>query len=115
MTENHTPAPWTQGTSLFGQKCVWLDGLEERDGGGYMGPSSTWIDCNTEPNARLIASAPELLAIVQTLLAAVDAVDAGEITGTYLSKDAPLILHARAVVGKATGSVWSATLQESPA
>lgn len=61
MSAKHTPGPWTQGTSKIGLTCVWLDGMtEQRDGKG-LGPENTWIDCNTEANASLIAAAPDLL------------------------------------------------------
>lgn len=33
-----------------------------------MGPNGTWIDCNTEANARLMATAPELLDALKGLL-----------------------------------------------
>ena len=54
-----TPGPWTQGTSADGRSCVWLDGHTEPE--ETMGPDDTWIDCNTEANARLIGAAPDLL------------------------------------------------------
>ncbi len=59
MTTKHTPAPWTQGHSPAGITCVWLDGATEPL--HEMGRCTSWIDCNTEANARLIAAAPELL------------------------------------------------------
>lgn len=66
MSAKHTPGPWTQGTSAAGMTCVWLDALTEPE--HEMGPSHTWIDCETEANARLIAAAPELLAFVKEWL-----------------------------------------------
>ena len=66
MIAKHTPGPWTQGTSAVGITCVWLDGLTEPE--HEMGPSHTWIDCETEANARLIAAAPELLSFVKEWL-----------------------------------------------
>ena len=66
MSAQHTPGPWTQGTSAVGITCVWLDGLTEQE--HKMGPSHTWIDCETEANARLISAAPELLSFVKEWL-----------------------------------------------
>ena len=62
MSSKHTPGPWTQGTSNTGQSCVWLDGHTEPE--DTMGPDNTWIDCVTEANARLIAAAPEMYALL---------------------------------------------------
>ena len=59
MSAKHTPGPWTQGKSEIGADCVWLNGATEPK--DKMGPSHTWIDCGTRANARLIASAPDLL------------------------------------------------------
>lgn len=61
----HTPGPWTQGFSKAGKECVWLDGRIEPQNG--MGLNSTWIDCGTEANARLIAAAPDLLEALKHL------------------------------------------------
>ena len=90
MSAQHTPGPWTQGTSENGVECVWLDGHTEsvRD----MGDDGTWIDCNTEANARLIAAAPDLLEALRSLL------DALPSATTH-----PAIRSARAAIAKATG------------
>ncbi len=50
----HTPGPMTQGASSAGKTCVWLGGATEPP--HEMGPDTTWIDCNTEANARRIAA-----------------------------------------------------------
>lgn len=50
----HTPGPMTQGASNAGKTCVWLGGATEPP--HEMGPDTTWIDCNTEANARRIAA-----------------------------------------------------------
>lgn len=63
MTEaKHTPGPWTQGWSQNGIACVWLDGKTEPAIG--MGDDDDWIDCGTEANARLIAAAPKMYALL---------------------------------------------------
>lgn len=87
----HTPGPWTQGHTEEGKACVWLDGHVEPDSG--MGSVGTWIDCNTEENARLVAAAPELLEALQRLLAQDDN---GEDEIWVRNK-------ARAAIAKATG------------
>ena len=109
---NHTPGPW-QHVKKYGDNSGPINGPDGKAVASIVGNSTRPAE-EKLANARLIASAPELLAIVKTLLAAVDAVESGEITGAYLSKDAPLILHARAVFAKATGSIGCVTLQESP-
>ncbi|WP_156507271.1 hypothetical protein [Bordetella trematum] len=88
MTTKHTPAPWTQGHSPAGITCVWLDGATEPL--HEMGRCTSWIDCNTEANARLIAAAPELL---QALIDVVRVADRATV-----EFDA-----ARAAIAKATG------------
>ncbi|WP_419204216.1 hypothetical protein [Bordetella trematum] len=88
MTTKHTPAPWTQGHSPVGITCVWLDGATEPL--HEMGRCTSWIDCNTEANARLIAAAPELL---QALIDVVRVADRATV-----EFDA-----ARAAIAKATG------------
>ena len=116
---NHTPGPWKAHIET-GRWKIRPSGLDVKQHTAGYAPialvdGDKRIEIETRmANAHLIASAPELLAIVKTLLAAVDAVESGEITGAYLSKDAPLILHARAVIAKATGSIGSANIQESP-
>ena len=52
--KHHTPGPMTQGASSAGKTCVWLGGATEPP--HEMGPDTTWIDCNTEANARRIAA-----------------------------------------------------------
>lgn len=96
MSAQHTPGPWTQGTSKIGLTCVWLDGItEQRDGRG-LGHENTWIDCNTEANARLIAAAPELL----------EALKACDEAMSYMSEyDIPITLPdmVKAAITKAIG------------
>lgn len=92
MTAQHTPGPWTQGTSENGVECVWLDGHTESVRG--MGDNGTWIDCNTEANARLIAAAPDLLEALCTLSELYDAMGAPR---------GPTRIIADAAIAKATG------------
>ena len=55
-----------------------------------MGQSHTWIDCETEANARLIAAAPELLEFAEEV---------------RKSGDTRLASMAIAAIAKATGEV----------
>ena len=56
--------------------CVWLDALTEPE--HEMGPSHTWIDCETEANARLISAAPDLLDALQSFPGFTDDATAGD-------------------------------------
>lgn len=91
MSAKHTPGPWTQGTSAVGITCVWLDGLTEQK--HKMGQSHTWIDCETEANARLISAAPELL---EALLSCLE-------KGSRWHPCDPVVIKARAAITKAIG------------
>jgi hypothetical protein len=58
-----------------------------------MGQSHTWIDCETEANARLIAAAPELL---DALLSCLE-------KGSRWHPCDPVVIKARAAIAKAIG------------
>ncbi len=91
----HTPGPWNVGTSKQRRDVVFLNGLSEQP--GSLGPSKSWIDCNTEANARLIAAAPDLLAVVKEL---------EESAGYWSEYDVPLgiVDRIRAAIAKAEGA-----------
>ena len=89
---NHTKGPWSQGYTAQGKSAVWTDGRKEAQ--GNMGPSETWIDCNTEANARLISAAPELLEAL---------IDLERTSGHGFMHDDPCRVKARAIIAKATG------------
>lgn len=91
----HTPGKWTQGYSNNGKECVWLDGKTEPPLGQGMGPDSTWIDCGTEANARLIAAAPELLDALKSIVNEFDKQIGTHHVDEYYPK-------ARAAIAKAT-------------
>lgn len=63
----HTPGPWTQGKQGKNKELVYIGGAKEPAVG--TGMHCTWIDCNTEANARLIAAAPDLLNALQLYIA----------------------------------------------
>ena len=89
LQSSFTPGPWTQGTTTEGKCCVWLAG--HVDPQNDMGPVETWIDCNSEANARLIAAAPELLDALETIV-------------DYMwDNECRPLEKARAAIAKATG------------
>ena len=60
MTTKHTPGPWHLSAS---KACIW-----HQDHGRICTPPNHAQVWNWEPNARLIAAAPELLAALEALL-----------------------------------------------
>lgn len=83
----HTPGPWIKvGNSVFKAK---------EDGGKYYAEMSVAVT-HTEEDARLIAAAPELLAVVQEL---------EESAGYWSEYDVPLgiVDRIRAAIAKAEG------------
>ena len=94
MTAQHTPAPWELRQSTSG---YWFIDYEQ----GGEGYTLTKLECG-ERDARLIASAPDLLAVLQEAVRvldyAADALDAPE-----ASHFRATIADARAAIAKATG------------
>lgn len=95
-TTKHAPGPWTQGDDVKTRDCVWIGGLEKPDIG--MGPHETWIDCNTEENARLIAAAPEMLKALKLALEYW-----GHRQQRYTNRSPVWVQDARTIIAKATG------------
>lgn len=60
MTTKHTPGPWHLSAA---KDCIW-----HQDHGRICTPPNHAQVWNWEPNARLIAAAPELLAALEALL-----------------------------------------------
>lgn len=97
MNTNHTPGPWkiSTGANLEGVNHRWIsaDGNFVADLGKVGGP------CDSEANARLIASAPALLLALQRLSNA---------TAANFTPDSALmqqlVSEARAAIAKATTS-----------
>ena len=87
-----TPGPWTQGTTTAGKSCVWLAGHVEPQNG--MGPEETWIDCDSEANARLIAAAPEMLEALEASMALI---------ALGIPFEGAITRKIRAAIAKATG------------
>lgn len=93
----HTPGPWVAGKKLGGLEIVFLTGVEPPCEEG-LGPCGTWIDCNTEGNANLIAAAPELLEALEAF--------SNDIVPNV--HDDPLWVNARAAIAKAKGAALAA-------
>ena len=66
---SHTPGPWTWKIEGFdGYKLIAKDGTKVADDGSADGEYGGWMNDPNEPNARLIAAAPELLETLVDLL-----------------------------------------------
>ena len=93
QTAKHTPGPWKQNGNT-----VWEDGTKDR---GHIAVCRLRVgthvpEFQNEANARLIAAAPDLLAVLEKVLAAYEAArEPGH--GTIL------IAEARAAIAKARG------------
>lgn len=109
----HTPGPWIYFPSIpeEGVNCWWIErvGKPARTIGCVDGPQGT----HTEPDARLIAAAPELLEALQTLMRVHD--EPAGFAGKYGRKLDELVEAqrvkvdhatslARAAINKATGA-----------
>lgn len=93
-----TPGPWVQGGR--NTDCVWTSSYGEPKKG--MGDNDTWIDCNSESNARLIAAAPTYYAVTDAFFAYEAAVEAGDDVAAmqHFAEASRLLREAHA---KATG------------
>lgn len=87
----HTPGPWRAQEDV-----VFLGG------NASMHDESTWINCNTAANARLIAAAPELLEALKELVAW-DLESLPEEVSLGYSGIEQDIARAKAAIVKATG------------
>lgn len=93
-----TPGPWVQGHK--NTDCVWTSSLGEPK--NTMGPKDTWIHCNSESNARLIAAAPTYYAGMDAFFAYEAALKSGdyEEASQHFTEARRLLREAHA---KATG------------
>lgn len=62
----YSKEPWNVGKTNDGNCCIWFDGKQEPD--DEMGEFNTWIDCNTNENARRIAACVNACAGLDTEL-----------------------------------------------
>lgn len=93
----HTPGPWHVGG--IGKAVVFaLDGYAVCNANVYHGRRAA----DTEHNARLIAAAPDLLALVQDALTGWEAELVGVPNGQWPAQEAR-VARARAAIAKATG------------
>ena len=59
---SHTPGPWRWKLEEFGSyRLIAKDGTKVADDGSADGEYGGWMNDPKEPNARLIAAAPDLL------------------------------------------------------
>ena len=99
-TANHTPGPWHMGTGN-GEGCIFSESGRTRleQGGTTLYPIATvvrgWDAAEDDANARLLAEAPALLAL---LIQAYEDADS-DILGAEWNAE------ARAAIAKATGGV----------
>ena len=96
METKHTPGPWTysKGQGLYEQRYV-IDSEPGRALAVCAG-----FEPRNEANARLIAAAPELLALMQDVLPILESMDHQREEG---DEPMPLIDQVRATIAKATG------------
>lgn len=89
---SHTPGPWTWKIEGFaGYKLIAEDGTKVADDGSADGEYGGWMNDPNEPNARLIAAAPELLEALVDLL------------GWQTLAPHSVVVEARAAIAKARG------------
>jgi hypothetical protein len=95
----HTPGPWTIDTNGTDEERG--GPIAIRDADGRFGIASIWHqsggshdESQNEPNARLIAAAPDLLAVVQQI---------ANWPGDAFRVGDALIAEARAAIAKAEG------------
>ena len=104
MKTQHTPGPWkhanrgdydTSGIGIFANNNAGMPYYVAM--ASYMGTADRSY---AEANARLIASAPELLSALEFLLADYIAIDGEELTGSAIPVE-----KARAALRKAKGEI----------
>ncbi|WP_241060135.1 hypothetical protein [Achromobacter xylosoxidans] len=95
MTKKHTPGPWHLSAA---KDCIW-----HQDHGRICTPPNHAQVWNWEPNARLIAAAPELLAALEAWQAVCDRI-VDQYDGVVAGVDFAALGRAnRAAIAKAKG------------
>jgi len=98
MKTTHTPGPWIACKGDAGQHI----NIECKRAGNDCQPIATLKGPDKEANARLIASAPELLEALEGLL---DQIENGmPFTGSKKDMERASVEQARAAIAKATGN-----------
>lgn len=97
----HTPGPWkvVEWTARDSDGAVKGGGNQVVDASGHMISACTVEGSSDteESDVRLIASSPDLLAVLVTILQQIK-------TSSYVFKDSEELRTARAAIAKATGS-----------
>ena len=89
---SHTPGPWRWKLEEFGSyRLIAKDGTKVADDGSADGEYGGWMNDPNEPNARLIAAAPDLLEALVDLL------------GWQTLAPHDVVDRARAAIAKARG------------
>ena len=91
-TNKHTPGPW-KADSATHRGCTYIQQPNEGENGGWV--VATCWGADRDANARLIASAPDLLADLEGLIGSVS---------HLLPYNHPALVNARAAIERATGS-----------
>jgi hypothetical protein len=94
MKTNHTPAPWTIGEVKEGRKAIFYTQMNAIC---IMG-EDLMEHYNQEANANLIASAPELLQLAQTIMIMAD-----DDRFTKYPEWIGIVDQAKEAIAKATG------------
>ncbi len=87
MTTGHTPGPWESAGSAVYQSDLWKDGKNLGGKHLFQLPEESEPDGEAFANARLAASAPELLAsLIELLSESTASVAAQERAGAAITK-----------------------------
>lgn len=98
MSTSHTPGPWIASAYYGGWDCI--------RAGTHDGQIIAKLDLNEPANAHLIATAPELLAILEEIVATDDAAmrELKAVGFPVEGKTRDLTERARAIIAKAKGA-----------
>ena len=100
---SHTPGPWAWKIEGFdGYKLIAKDGTKVADDGSADGEYGGWMNDPNEPNARLIAAAPDLLEALKDCLDWMDSLRASGDAGNW-DWDNDQYTQGIAAIAKATG------------
>ena len=98
---SHTPGPWKVAENLFGSTASYevYTNIETKSGKGGYTRICQITPRDQKANARLIAAAPELLAVLERVQSMFSYQFEGGLTGCM----ADLSIDVRAAIAKATG------------
>lgn len=95
----HTPGPWQFTANMYGIDNMRVFGVEEINNGLTQGIANCGYGEGCEANARLIATAPELLSMVAALVGLLE-----DENGHHFVGEA--IREGKALWEKASGETW---------